>query len=75
MISFFCPYCKHVSKAPLDYAGALIACQQCKLDIRVPNPAAAEPPSAVPPTTRLPASSSWWKRFLRRGEIPADANR
>jgi len=75
MISFFCPYSKHVHKVASDHVGILIACEQCKLDIRVPAPAA--PPSLVvtPPQAPKSASSSWWTRFLRRGEMTSSAKR
>lgn len=67
MISFFCPFCKHVLKAPEDFVGQQMVCEQCKLDIRVPQPAAPPPLPAI--ATSLPnANASWWKRILRRGE-------
>lgn len=70
MISFFCPFCKHVIKAADECAGTMIGCEQCKLEIRVPQPAA-------PPLLPLADSSaksrsllSWWKRVLRREVSP-----
>ena len=73
MISFFCPFCKHVIKTVEETAGTLIACEQCKLDIRVPQPAAPVLVSPVP--QRLPSEPMppWWKRFLHRGNRHAGA--
>lgn len=66
MISFFCPFCKHVLKATDELAGQVIACEQCKLDIRVPQPAAPPQVSRAPD---LPTNDSWWKRLLKRPQI------
>ncbi|HEX7375576.1 MAG TPA: hypothetical protein VF278_00615 [Pirellulales bacterium] len=63
MISFFCPYCKHVLKAADESAGQSIACEQCRLEIRVPQPAA--PPTLVRPEESA-AGDPWWKRILKR---------
>lgn len=63
MISFFCPFCKHVLKADDEHAGQTMACEQCKLEIRVPQPA------APPPLVRAaepPVAGSWWKRLMKR---------
>ncbi|HVX12201.1 MAG TPA: hypothetical protein VHC22_13555 [Pirellulales bacterium] len=68
MISFFCPFCKHVLKAPDELAGQSIPCEQCKLDIRVPSPAA--PPAAAPAAGQT-SPTPWWKRLLGRGESHA----
>jgi DNA-directed RNA polymerase subunit M/transcription elongation factor TFIIS len=62
MVSFFCPFCKHVIKAAEDAAGTLIACEKCKLEIRVPQPAA--PVSAG---ASAQPSVPWWKRLFSRG--------
>lgn len=67
MISFFCPFCKHVMKTPDESAGKLIDCDQCKLEIRVPQPIAAPPASPVDavnaPGHRKPMTN-WWKRLF-----------
>jgi hypothetical protein len=75
MISFFCPYCKHVLKAPEEFSGQQIVCEQCKLDIRVPHPAAPPPLPATTATTSVTPGSHapWWKRVLRRGEVSVKA--
>ena len=71
MISFFCPFCKHVIKAAEETAGTLIACEQCKLEIRVPQPAAPVPLTSAqaPPVMNVP---SWWKRVLHRSHGHGD---
>ena len=68
MVSFFCPFCKHVIKAAEDSAGTLITCEQCKLEIRVPHSAAPPVIASIPAAQRSQGSPSWWKRlFSRRG--------
>lgn len=70
MISFFCPFCKHVLKAADELAGQQMACEQCKLEILVPQPA-APPPLSQPPLSQPAAQSvspPWWKRLLKRGQ-------
>jgi hypothetical protein len=69
MISFFCPFCKHVLKAPEEWAGQSMPCEQCKLEIRVPQPAAPPPLLELPSTQRT--TPSWWKRVLRRDNAHA----
>ncbi|HVA51363.1 MAG TPA: hypothetical protein VNH11_33790 [Pirellulales bacterium] len=61
MISFFCPYCKHVQKTFEEQAGTLIVCEQCKLEIRVPQPAG---PPQLPSTARQKAPVGFWKRLF-----------
>jgi hypothetical protein len=68
MISFFCPFCKHVIKAAEDSAGTLIPCEKCKLDIRVPQPAAPASLPSSPARVSSEPRPSWWKRLLYRGE-------
>jgi hypothetical protein len=75
MISFFCPFCKHVIKAADESAGTLIACEQCKLDIRVPQPTAAPTLTSSPAPSPSEPSPSWWRRFLHRGGQHADSQR
>jgi hypothetical protein len=76
MISFFCPFCKHVIKAADESAGTLIVCEQCKLDIRVPQPVAPPEVSATPVSVHTISSPpSWWKRLLHRGEQHAGTQR
>ena len=73
MISFFCPFCKHVIKTGDEDAGMLIGCEQCKLEIRVPQPAAQPPIASAGSQTQNNAPPSWWRRVLRRGEISTGA--
>lgn len=71
MISFFCPFCKHVTKTAEETAGTLISCEQCKLEIRVPQPAApASNTPAQDPQTE--SAEPWWKRVLHRGPAHRD---
>jgi hypothetical protein len=69
MISFFCPYCKMPLKADAAQANQLIACVQCKLDVRVPAPPAPLPaPSAATPARQQAVGhDSWWRRLVHRG--------
>jgi hypothetical protein len=63
MISFFCPYCKHVQKAFEEQAGTLTICEKCKLDVRVPKPADPPPlPTLSAPGQHRPAPL--WKRLF-----------
>jgi hypothetical protein len=64
MISCFCPFCKHVIKAPDETAGTLIDCEQCKLEIRVPKPAAPPTVESTTAPTQPQPPHPWWKRFL-----------
>lgn len=62
MISFFCPYCKHVQKALEEQAGTLTVCEKCKLDVRVPKP--AEPPPLPSPSLAQQRPAPLWKRLF-----------
>ncbi|HQU46370.1 MAG: hypothetical protein B7Z73_14510 [Planctomycetia bacterium 21-64-5] len=65
MISFFCPYCKHVQETFDEQAGTLVVCEQCKLEIRVPKPAAPpQLPSAA--MSGQAVSVPFWKRLFAR---------
>lgn len=69
MVSFFCPFCKHVMKAAEDAAGTLIACDQCKLEIRVPQSTASmnsnsNSDSSAPQADGSAILLSWWKRLF-----------
>lgn len=52
MIEFKCPTCKHRLRAPLAAAGKLAKCSKCTTKIRIPSPAADNPDTLPPKTTR-----------------------
>jgi hypothetical protein len=66
MISFFCPYCKMPLKADASQANHLMECVQCKLEVRVPAPPAAQAAPSASTTHRQAARhESWWRRLVR----------
>lgn len=62
MISFFCPYCKHVQKALEEQGGTSTVCEKCKLEVRVPKP--AEPPSLPSSSVEQQKPAPLWKRLF-----------